>query len=69
MQNDRVVAYASRALTQTEQKYAQIKKETQVIAYACEKFHQFIYGKQVEVESDHKPLESIGKKASQQMSS
>ena len=32
------------------------------IVFACEKFHQFIYGKHVEVETDHKPLVSIFKK-------
>ena len=26
------------------------------ITYACERFHQYIYGQQVEVETDHKPL-------------
>ena len=25
--------------------------------FAAERFHQYIYGKEVEVESDHKPLE------------
>ena len=32
------------------------------MVFACERFHQFIYGKQVLVFSDHKPLESISKK-------
>ena len=30
--------------------------------FAAERFHQYIYGKEVEVESDHKPLETILKK-------
>lgn len=62
MQDDRPVAYASRALTQAEQNYAQIEKETLAIVFACEKFHQYIYGKQCEVETDHKPIENIWKK-------
>ncbi len=32
------------------------------IVFACKKFHQFIYGKHVEVETDHKPLVNISKK-------
>jgi hypothetical protein len=62
MQNDKPVAYASRALTPAEQNYAQIEKETLAIVFACEKFHQYIYGKQCEVETDHKPIENIWKK-------
>ena len=62
LQDDKPVAYASRALTQTEQKYAQIEKETLAIVFACEKFHQNIYGKRCDVESDHKPLENIWNK-------
>lgn len=57
------VAYGSRALTDAQKRYAQIEKELLAIVYGCEKFHQYIYGKEVEVESDHKPLESIFKKS------
>lgn len=32
------------------------------IVFACDKFQQYIYGKRVLVESDHKPLETIFKK-------
>ena len=56
------VAYASRALTDTESRYAQIEKEALAIVFACGKFHQYILGKKVLVESDHKPLETIFKK-------
>ena len=56
------VTYASRALTETEKRYAQIEKEALAIVFACNKFHQYIYGKKVLVESDHKPLETIFKK-------
>ena len=44
-------------------KYAQIEKELLAIVFACEKFHQFIYRKQVDVETDHKPLVNIFKKS------
>jgi len=63
IQQDRVVAYASRALTPTEQRYAQIEKEMLAVVYGCEKFHKLLYGRDTFlVESDHKPLESILKK-------
>ena len=59
LQEDKPIAYASRALTSTQEKYAQIEKETLAIVYGVQKFHQYFYGKQVMVQSDHKPLEVI----------
>ncbi|XP_053406305.1 uncharacterized protein LOC128559147 [Mercenaria mercenaria] len=59
LQEGQPVAYASRALTQTEQNYAQIEKELLAVVFAFKKFHHFTYGRRVFVESDHKPLEII----------
>lgn len=62
LQEEKPVAYASRALTETEQRYAQIEKEMLAIVFGAERFHQYVYGREVNVESDHKPLEVIMKK-------
>ncbi len=62
MQEGQPVAYASRAPTATQQAYAQIEKEMLGIVFACEKFHHYIYGKEVNIETDHKPLIYIFKK-------
>lgn len=62
LQNGKPIAYASRALNNTQQKYAQIEKETLAIVFGCEKFHQYVYGRHFVVESDHKPLEYIFRK-------
>ena len=59
LQDNKPIAYASRSLTKTEQRYAVIEKETLAIVFAMERFHQYIYGKTVPVESDHKPLMAI----------
>ena len=59
LQGNHPVAFASRALTQSEQNYAQIEKETLAATFACERFHQFLYGRSFIIESDHKPLEAI----------
>ena len=60
LQKGKPVAYASRAMTQAEQNYAQIEKEMLAICFATSKFHQYVYGKSaVSVQTDHKPLESI----------
>ncbi len=52
----RPVAYASRSLTETERRYAQIEKEALATTWSCEKFHDYVLGKQFEIEMDHKPL-------------
>ena len=59
MQSGKPIAYASRALTETETRYAQIEKEALAIVFSLEKFHQYTFGRKTIVESDHKPLEMI----------
>ena len=53
------VAYASRALTQTESNYAQIEKECLAQVFATTRFHQYVYGQEFVTETDHKPLLTI----------
>ena len=52
----KAVAFASRAMTDTERRYAQIEKEALATTWACEKFSTFIIGKHIFIETDHKPL-------------
>ncbi|CAA9996939.1 unnamed protein product, partial [Nesidiocoris tenuis] len=60
----RPVAYAFRSLTCAEKKWAEIEKEALALAWACDRFQDFIIGIQATLETDHKPLVSIlgGKK-------
>ena len=68
LQDKGPVAYASRALTETEQRWFQIEKELLAVMFAAEHFHHYIYGREVEVENDHKPLETIIRKPLQNAS-
>lgn len=56
--SDRTI-YSSRALSETEKGYAQIEKELAAVVFGCTRFHQYIFGKRIIVESDHKPFTSI----------
>ena len=62
MQDGRPIAYASKSLTQSEMNYAQIEKELFAILFGCKRFHQYVYGRKVIVETDHLPLVSVKKK-------
>ena len=62
MQEDRPVAFSSRALSNAEKNYAQIEKEMLAIVNGLTKFHHFTFGRFVKVLTDHKPLVSIFKK-------
>ena len=62
IQEGQPIAYASKALTPTQQNYAQIEKELLAVVFGCTKFEEYIVGRHVTIETDHKPLESIIKK-------
>lgn len=44
------------------EKWPQIEKELYAIVFGSERFHQYVYGRTIQVETDHKPLEVIFKK-------
>ena len=62
LQDGNSIAFASRTMKDAEQNYAQIEKELLTIVLACSKFHQYIYGKHICIETDHQPLVTILKK-------
>ena len=58
-QEGQPIAFASNSLTDAERRYANIEREMLAVVYACEKFHNYVYGRHFTVRSDHKPLEMI----------
>ena len=59
IQEGKPIAFASKPLTETEQRYANIERELLAVVFACERFRMYIYNCSFEVESDHKPLGMI----------
>ena len=49
-------------MTNTEQRYAQIKREALAVTWACERFTNYLLGMTFEIETDHKPLVSLLRK-------
>ena len=62
LEDNKPFACASRSLSDDETRHAQIKKELLAMVFSFQKFHQYMYGKEALVESDHEPLEMIVKK-------
>ena len=50
------VAYASKSLTTTEQRYPCIDRELLSIVFGTQRFHTYLYGRQCNVITDHRPL-------------
>lgn len=69
LQNNFPIAFASKALTETEMRYPIIDKEMAAVCFALAKYHKFIYGQKVVVYTDHKPLVSIVTKNMHKVSS
>lgn len=59
--HDQVVAYASKSLTETEQRYAQTEREAMAVMWAVEKFHYYLLGSFFTVFTDHQALEYLYK--------
>ncbi|MCG8624490.1 MAG: hypothetical protein MJE68_21165, partial [Proteobacteria bacterium] len=59
VQEGQPIAFASKSLTDTETRYANIERELLAIVFACQRFNTYVLGRQFTVESDHKPLEMI----------
>lgn len=53
------ICYVSRGLTDCERRYSQTEKEALGLVWACERLHPYVYGRQFDLITDHKPLESI----------
>ena len=56
---NRMIAYASRALTPVEKRYSQTEREALSVVWRIEYFHLYLFGAPFTLYMDHKPLELI----------
>uniref|UniRef100_A0A9J7X3J8 Reverse transcriptase RNase H-like domain-containing protein n=1 Tax=Cyprinus carpio carpio TaxID=630221 RepID=A0A9J7X3J8_CYPCA len=53
------VCYISRSLSDCERRYSQTEREALALVWACERLHPYVYGRQFDLVTNHKPLELI----------
>ena len=63
LQEGQPIAVASKSLTDTETRYANIERELLAIVFTCQRFNIYVLGRPFTVEADHKPLEMIHQKS------
>ena len=52
LKHEKPIAYASKSLTESQKRYAQIEKELYAVVFGCEHFHQFVYGRHITIHTD-----------------
>ena len=57
--SDQPIAFSSRSLAPAEKKYSQLDKEALAIIFGVKQFHQYLYGRNFTIVSDHKPLQHL----------
>ncbi len=55
LQEGKSVALGSKTLTTCERRYADIEKELLALVWGAQKFHTYVYGRRVIVETDDNP--------------
>ena len=63
LQEGKPIAFASKSLTDTETRYANIERELLAIVFTCQRFNTYVLGRPFTVASDHKLLEMIHQKS------
>lgn len=57
--SDKPIAFSSRTLAPAERKYSQLEKEGLAVVMGVKRFHQYLFGREFTIISDHKPLQHL----------
>ena len=53
------IGFASHTLAKAKQKYSHLDKEALAIVFGVRKYHQYLYGRQFEIKTNHNPLTHV----------
>ena len=56
---DKPIAFSSRTLAPAERQYSQLEKEGLAIIMGVKRFHQYLFGREFTIVSNHKPLQHL----------
>ena len=59
LQEGRPISFMSKALTNTQSRYSNIEREILGVVTGVEHFHQYLFGRQFTLYTDHKPIENL----------
>ena len=59
LQEGRPTSFMSKALTDTQSRYSNIEHEILCVVTGVELFHQYLFGRQFTLYTDHKPIENL----------
>ena len=52
----KAIAHASKTLKLPEKSYSQIERQAVALSYSAKKFHQYLWGREFALQTDHNPL-------------
>ena len=59
LQHGQPISFMSKALTETQSRYNNIEREILGVVTGVEHFHQYLFGKQFTLYTDHKPIKNL----------